>query len=483
MDWFTVDRRGLAKLVAGRGMAFIVFELLQNAFDEDGVTNVVCNLKPVEGRPEAILTISDDSPNGFRNLSDAWTLFAESYKKTETHKRGRFNLGEKLVLALCLQAEISTTTGSVTFDEEGRHVSRKKSDRGTHFSAWIRMTREQYEQVCRDVATVMPPPGINTVFNNTALGNCRAQAAKFECDLPTVFADAEGNLRNTVRKTLVEVYYTLPDEQASIYEMGIPVVPTGDKFHVNVMQKVPLNMDRDNVTPAYLRTLRVEVVNHTRHLIDEARANSTEVQEATSDKRVDPAVMHTVLDKKFGEKRFVFDPSDPEANKRLVSEGYAPIMGGSLNSTQWGVVRDNGLATPAGKLSPSPECYSANGRPENVISEDKWTPKMKIVAAFAKTYAMALMGVSINVQIVREPGVFWNANYGSRTLTINYSKLGKMFFENFPGNRERAIDLFIHEFGHEYSSDHLSTDYFHSLTKLGAKSTILALTQPELFNV
>jgi hypothetical protein len=32
--------------------------------------------------------------------------------------------------------------------------------------------------------------------------------------------------------------------------MGIPVVETGDRWHVDVAQKVPLNFDRDNLPPA-----------------------------------------------------------------------------------------------------------------------------------------------------------------------------------------------------------------------------------------
>ena len=75
----------------------------------------------------------------------------------------------------------------------------------------------------------------------------------FETVLPTVLADDEGVLRKTTRKTLVSVYEPLDSETPTLYEMGIPVVETGDRYHVDIGQKVPLNMDRDNVTPAYLR--------------------------------------------------------------------------------------------------------------------------------------------------------------------------------------------------------------------------------------
>ena len=48
-------------------------------------------------------------------------------------KRGQFNLGEKLVLAVCDQASISTTKGTVVFDpDQGRiEKPRQKRDRGS----------------------------------------------------------------------------------------------------------------------------------------------------------------------------------------------------------------------------------------------------------------------------------------------------------------------------------------------------------------
>ena len=49
------------------------------------------------------------------------------------------------------------------------------------------------------------------------------------------------------------------------------------------------------------------------------------------------------------------------------------------------------------------------------------------------------------------------------------------------GVTEAAIDLIIHEFGHEYESDHLSEDYYAALTKIGAKMVCLSIQKPEMF--
>src|ERR1039458_2432774 len=104
-QWFEVDKAGLAKLMAGRFKAFVLYELLQNAWDQN-VTRVDVTVTAAQGVRAALITVTDDDPDGFADLRDAYTLFAESRKKGNAAQRGRFNLGEKLVLALAKSAWI-----------------------------------------------------------------------------------------------------------------------------------------------------------------------------------------------------------------------------------------------------------------------------------------------------------------------------------------------------------------------------------------
>src|SRR5437762_1152135 len=104
-QWFEVDRHGLAAQLQRRGKSFAVFELIQNAWDS-GSHRVVVGLNAVASEPYAVLTVEDFSAGGFINLDDAFTMFARSTRAHDPSKRGRFNLGEKLVLAICRQAAI-----------------------------------------------------------------------------------------------------------------------------------------------------------------------------------------------------------------------------------------------------------------------------------------------------------------------------------------------------------------------------------------
>jgi hypothetical protein len=113
---FEVSKVGLGKLLARRGgKTRAVAELIQNSWDE-AVTRVSVDLTPVAGRRQTHrLVVEDDAPGGFADLSHAYTLFAESVKKNDPTRRGRFNLGEKMVVALCSEAEISSVTGTIVF--------------------------------------------------------------------------------------------------------------------------------------------------------------------------------------------------------------------------------------------------------------------------------------------------------------------------------------------------------------------------------
>src|SRR5947208_3856624 len=90
-NWFEVDRHGLAQILERKGKEFALFELIQNGWDEPGVTKVTVSLEH-QGRNKAMLVVEDDAPDGFKDLSHAFTLFASSSKKTNPEQRGRFNV-------------------------------------------------------------------------------------------------------------------------------------------------------------------------------------------------------------------------------------------------------------------------------------------------------------------------------------------------------------------------------------------------------
>lgn len=497
-NWFDVDRKGLAKLIErrggpGGGKAALVCELIANACDAEGTTTVAVSFTPEPGEPKVWISVVDDAPDGFADLRHAWTLFAESQRKADAMKRGRFNLGEKLVLSLCDEATITTTTGSVMFDQRGRTSKpRTKRERGSEFIGLARMTRAELDEVRAELRKIIPPHGVRISINGIEIPPRAPLAVLVEATLPTEIADDEGMLRRTRRACAVRIYEPFPGEIPMLYELGIPVVETNDRWHVDVQQKVPLNMDRDNVTPAYLREIRTLVVNQLHAKLTEADAGTPLVREALADPDASSEAVYRALDLQYGEKRAVWDPSDMEANMRLVSEGYSLIKGGQLSGAQWKNVRKHGAALPAGQIAPTKVAtFTADG--EDVwVPREKWTLAMSKVADFSERLGALLLGATVRASILCDIRLSYAACFGASGLVFNLGKLGHKFFRDCMVNAPMAaefvfrpsdalLELLVHEFAHHYEANHLSDKYHDALCTLAVKLARLALEQPELF--
>lgn len=494
-NWFDVDRKGLARLIErrgggsgwgsqGGGKIALLLELIANALDADGVTRIEVILEPEPGAPLTTIVVRDDAPGGFNDMSHAWTLFAESSRKAQATKVGRFNLGEKLVLALCTEASIISTKGAVMFDGRGRSSMKARRDRGTEFQGIARITRAELAEIQEGLKQILVPKGITLLVNGTPLPS-RTPLKTVEATLTTEIADAEGTLRRTARKTTVDIYETLPDETAMLYELGVPVVETGDKFHACIGQKVPLNLDRDNVTPAYLRDVRTLVVNAMHEHLDEADANATFVNEALADERAAPEAVNRALDLKYGEKRAIWDPTDLEANHNLVAEGYTLIKGGQLTKDQWANAKKHDPALrPSGQIRPTKKALFSPDGEDRWVPREKWTPAMHAVVEYTLDICRELLDRPVTVSILSDVTQSYAACFGDLGFVFNLGRLGHAWFNAAMTEGQPSVplnQLILHELGHHFCPSHLDERYHEALCRLGARMTALALTKPALF--
>lgn len=453
--------------------------MIQNALDEPGVTKIDVTLAQVPGQALADLTVEDDAPAGFVDVSHAYTLFAASNKRGNPEQRGQFNLGEKLVLAVCVRASICTTKGTVAFDPDQGRTEKpdEKRERGSVFNGRIKMTAEEYTQVCDYLRSLLLPDGIAVTFNGDKLLP-RQPVHTFQASLETQIADQKGVMRPTTRKAQVSLYEPLPGEVPALYEMGLPIVETADKWHVSIGQKVPLNRDRNNVKPAYLKAVRSLVLNEMHDRLAEEDANADWVRQASSSQDCSAEAIKKVLDLRFGEKRAAFDPNDPEANKAWVAQGGTLVYGPMLSGQEWKTAKEAGAIQSTAKLCPTAKPYSRDkdGKQVTVIPAEKWTEGMRQIADYAVFLGQELMSVAVTVTFVNTTNKFL-ACYGPGDLHFNLFRLGHKWFEG--GITEEVDCLLIHEFGHQYSGDHLSEEYHDALCLLGAKLKRLALDKPE----
>lgn len=477
-SWLEVDLKGLQKILNRRGKEFLVYELVQNAWDERASSVEVSLPRPERG--QTILTVTDDAAEGFRDLSHAFTLFAESYKKRNPEQRGAFNVGETFVLAFCEQASLISTKGGYIFDAQGRRRTRKRTRCGTEFKGTLRLTVTEWEHMCAEVRRLIPP--IRTVFNGEEIETGKP-VHTFTVQLPTVKQDAEGRLHSTVRQTEVRVHEPLSGETPILYEMGIPVTELGDKWHIDVQQKVPVNLERDRVPSSYLRALRVAVLNELAQHLTQSESGSVWVHDAMADERVTGAAVNKVMDLRFGKQRVTYDPSDAEANLIAASQGYTVIPAASFSAAEWANVRRHQASLPAGRVTPSPKPFSPNGQPLQTLDRKECSAEVLRFGAFAKNLAQELIGHPITIVFANDPHWGFGGCYGSAQLTVNVHAKGEAWFNGSTGILlERWVPFLIHEFAHDRVKGHLTDDYHRECCRLAGLLARLMAENPAILD-
>lgn len=469
-NWFEVDHKGLTKILGRRKKGFILLELVQNAWDEPGVHKVELSLEQ-NGRGLATFTISDDSPNGFADLSHAYTMFAESPKKDNPEQRGRFNIGEKMVFAIAKEATVKTTKGSIRFDKGGRHRLREQRQQGSEIVVTLQMNQDEFNEANQLFNRLIVPRSIRMTVNGKCLGSPKPIRA-FECLLPTEIAEEDGILRNSTRKTTVTAYAANGSEPAAIYEMGIPVCDIDMPWLLDVGQKIPLTLDRENVSEGFKRKLGLHALNGLHDIMGAGAFSAPWVKQATEHPEVSDDAMRRFLDETHGKQIVSRDPSDPEANARAVAAGYTVVEGGSLSGKQWDHARRAGLIKPASQVTPSPKVWTGDDDPdprwESPIPKSKWTPEMTAVSEYAIRVAKAIIDCEIQVLFFSSAQMLAAAAYAPGQLQFNKLRLGSKWFD-LQKNRLGIDSLLIHEFGHHYESNHLSKDYYNALTDIAAR--------------
>jgi len=461
-NWLAINRKGFAQVLAQKGRARILAELVSNALDTEAGT-VTITFSQFSGRAD--ITVEDDDPQGFANLADAYTLYAPSTRAHDPKKRGRNGAGDKEVLALCEWAQVRSTTGAVEFNADGSRVVTKDTRvAGSQFSANLKMNQGEANEFIQLMHELLVPAGVAVWFNDEAIVS-RQPLREFQATLGTVLRDAEGNISPTRRKTTIGLYEVAPGETAHIYELGLPVVEHDSRWHVNIEQKVPLGRDRNNVTPAYLKELREHVLNNSYDLLTEEDSKSRWVRDAYEG-ATDEAVA-AVVKKTYGDKVVMADPSDREAVTRCQEAGYTVIPSRNPFPAGFGErLRAVGVQ-PAGQVMPTFVVSSPDGKPP--IPEEQWTDGMRRVVEYSRRLHMELFGMKLRVAIfdIKHPDKRWLAKTNGRgSLDFNIGLLGKSWFEK--PDQAKVDTILVHEFAHRKAEFHTDERFYEECCRLGA---------------
>ena len=463
-NWFDVSKEGLAQLQKGKSKTFIINELIQNAFDED---IVICKVTTKFNNNHLHLSVYDDSPRGFIELSHSYTLYADTYKRTDPNKRGRFNLGEKQVLSICKKASVQSTTGTVIFDETGRHEKPEKTKKGSIVTIDLEATEKEYKEILKHTKLLLVPKHIKFIVNNEQIKS-KPVFKSFDCSLLTEILEHDV-MRHRWRKTQVDLIEH-DNDISYIYEMGIPIVQTDCPWHIDIQQKIQLNIDRDNILPSYLQDLYAEVLNNTYTSIEEPSA--LWVRTGMKDDRIKKETVQGIVEKRFGDKVASVNPFDGNANDEATAHGYNVIRGSQMSKEEWNQIKKYDIIQSTSAM------FGASGlAEEKAVTPDN---NQYTFGEFAQRVAKEALNVNISVNFVRSniaASAFYNT--GAHSLTFNLSKLPKNFFDVLS---QQNIDLLVHELAHE-KGNHTEHDYHKCITKLAGWLVMKALDNPSFFEV
>jgi hypothetical protein len=472
-----VDKDGLREATGHLPPERLVFELIQNALDENSTT---CTVTITQQKLMTRVSVSDDNPDGFKDLSDAHTLFRSTGKRSDPTKRGRFNLGEKIVFARAIKAAIITTKGTVSFDQKGRHESAKAQPTGSTIVVDFPRWKEREFNQCIDVLrSILIPKGYKLTLNGEDIPY-RGPKKVIETTLATeVLKDHDGTLAmtRTRRKTTVH-FHPACREKAHLYEMGLPVCPIDGRYDADVQQKIPQSQDRTLVSDSYIQDIYAEMLTAFQDDLDEQDLGSSAVKAALEDDRVAPDVAQKVFRAQFGDNAVIQSPFDPDANQEAARAGAMIVSGRTFGSAVNDKLRSAGIQTTTEAYSRDRDVLTGGGLMPDGYKDVADNPAREQVRKFVDMLSRKIYGRPCAVSF---------AQWFSSTLAIYQHGAGITFNVRHPSMAQiqsaivsRGSAPVLHELAHCMGSGHQGV-YDHEFERAVNVHTSMLARAPQLY--
>lgn len=365
------------------------------------------------------------------------------------------------------------TTGQILFNKDRtRTTTNKKTKLGTEFMGKLAITEKEFKEVCQQVQHIFPP--VKTTFNGKEIP-ARKPLHSFSHKLPTEIADDRGITRLRQRVTEVRLYEPLGGEKATIYEKGLPVVEIEGKWHVDIQQKIPLSIERDKVTPSYLKSVHVAVLNEMHERLSEKDGSAAWVR--LDDARLKPEAVRTIANKKYGEEAVVEDRNDEGSSVEATVHNKNVVPRGAVSSAELKNIRSKtGLLKKAGDVFPT----NFRDTSTSVVPPEEYGDDLKRFVKLIENVSPHIIPHKVTVKVIDDPKVkCLGCTHWEKDTYIFKINLAYQDVSDFTDN----ISLLIHEISHHsvQNNNHGGRDFWESTTMIGAKLALVAADRPELF--
>jgi hypothetical protein len=477
--WLAISTEGFAQQNAARPKEHLVKELVQNALDalpETGGGVSLSTQKVVD--ENAIWITCVDTGEGVADMDNLRTVFWTS--KQDSHlKRGRMGRGFKELLCLALEAEVRSRGKIALFSEKNGEkdfeIKEGTNIPGTEIRMKMPWDHEETRATLKSYfQQLLPPPGVEVMIEGVDIPH-RAPARIVEATLTTE-SFREGRWVKPSTKTRIElVALKAGEKEGMIYEMGIPICPVEwtAGYHANILQRVPMNPNRDAVMSGYPAKIHRACLPALLPELEDEAIRESWVGEAASHCG-DKKIQQEVLGKAFGDNlarsvpgfgKFDHDADAREHAKATVLDtkqlcGGFREMARALLPTSREVAEEAraaqlseavtlGFSLVDSKIQPTDERKKFIDRygEENVkkICEfHKWFAERVMAKVFPEFPAI----VTVHVACIPKAEATWSHQDRVMTLSLSTARIWKDAFhrENFA--------LIVHETAHELAAHH-----------------------------
>lgn len=464
---FDIDTEGFKVQMSEMEPYRLVQEIIANSFDEISVSDIDCNLTH-DGK-FFVMSIHDNG-KGFRSIKDVFTLFRNSYKRKNVQQRGRFNLGEKEVMAVAHDGFIRSRDWKVEFFEnKRRETTRMEDNHGTTVEARFEWKESVIPQVTKELQKLIVPKNQTLEVNGTPVEK-KEIARTVKGELWTIVEDQESlKMVRRLMLTKVDIYQKEDDEVAWIFEMGIPVQKLEKnlkvQWHVDVQQKIPLEIKRDVVSDSYLVDIYALLANKCYDLVPKEKAGAKWINRSMV--RIDAKPAKDLLKKQYGtDKLYIPSSVDSEANESVNKFGGQHILPNTLDRDERNHLRELQVV----KLATDDFASGLSKEYTEIELTETMIEYIKVVQRVAKD----VIGKDIDVEVC-DSDITHPAWFGFGTLTYNIRLLPRKrnFFDNFT---EYAIGLLVHELSHdkvpaeqEYPMPHQSPEFLSEIERIAGR--------------
>ena len=475
-EWLSVSLEGFSQQNKARPVEHLIKELVQNSLDALGGAEGKVTLDILECPRQECIVRCRDNGTGVSDMKNLRTVFWTS-KHDSRFKRGRMGRGFKELLSLCRECRVVSGGQTAVFDLDGlgqRRFSVFQNDE-TVYGTCVEMTIDGDANaltgvVRRYFSGFLPPKGVTLEVCGETIKE-RTPVKVITGSLPTE-EFVNGRWTRPRHKANIEIVECEKGEKGLIYEMGIPVCPLewDIRYHVNVLQRVPMNPNRDAVMSGYGGQIHKICLPHLLDRLSSENTRSSWVGEAAVKCR-DEELQQRVLRKAFGDNlarsvpdfgKFSHD-ADAQENAGVSILDTKQLTGGFRELARKHVPTSAEIAKESRVskyqiASETGETPDQAGRRYDLLMSKRGRDTVQHVCNFHKWLADGVLatlfpgaGLKCKVQVADFRGCAegtWTNQFQTLTLALDLDRIW-----THPTHPEN-FSLLVHETAHELAAHH-----------------------------